>query len=235
MALARCSSLLRCRNLACTGHCLKVAQRPYASSQASEGDDPRISVHTNPFKLHRLEKGPSQEVETSRSELLNMFRTMVTMRRHDTTLSSRFCSAERCMKCGSGCEIARHKRVFRLMTQRSCRMELAADLMYKQKLIRGFLHLADGQEAIPAGSSTHSCVRFPLHFRCISALLFNLVQAPIGKKRNCQCGNCDLGSTGMEAAITWQDSIIQSYRDHTTFIGRGGTVQCFLCLIPTPG
>ncbi|KAK9903407.1 hypothetical protein WJX75_004838 [Coccomyxa subellipsoidea] len=110
-----------------------------AIPEAVENDE-TVTVTVNPYKLHRLEEGPSTEVETSKSELLGMFKTMYTMRR----------------------------------------MELAADLLYKQKLARGFLHLADGQEAVP---------------------------------------------TGMEAALTFQDSIIQSYRDHCTFLGRGGTVR----------
>eukprot|EP00884_Botryococcus_braunii_P012355 jgi/Botrbrau1/2111/Bobra.0093s0018.1 len=112
-----------------------------ATTATSPPSEPNrhVQIDVHPFKAHRLEP-PSTRVETSRDELLDMFKLMNIMRRS----------------------------------------EITADLSYKQKLIRGFLHLADGQEAVPVG---------------------------------------------METALDYKDSIIQSYRDHTTFLGRGGTVK----------
>ena len=35
-----------------------------------------MSLQVNPYKLHRLEEGPEREVETTKGELLQMFRSM---------------------------------------------------------------------------------------------------------------------------------------------------------------
>lgn len=158
----------------CSGSIRSISAIP----EAVENDE-TVTVTVNPYKLHRLEEGPSTEVETSKSELLGMFKTMYTMRR----------------------------------------MELAADLLYKQKLARGFLHLADGQEAVPTGAA------YDLPF-AIGHANPSLITATLTP-----CGMQQLHlvvSAGMEAALTFQDSIIQSYRDHCTFLGRGGTVRSLL-------
>lgn len=63
-----------------------------------------VKLHEDSFRGH-LTDTPGLEVETSKDELLHMYKTMQTMRR----------------------------------------MEMAADALYKQKLIRGFCHLAIGQ------------------------------------------------------------------------------------------
>ena len=63
-----------------------------------------------PFKAHNIE-APSQSVETSKSEIVNMFTQAYLMRR----------------------------------------LEIASDVLYKGKFIRGFCHLYDGQEAIVIG------------------------------------------------------------------------------------
>ena len=46
-----------------------------------EGDG-LLSMQVNPYKLHRLEEGPEREVETTKGELLQMFRSMYQVATH---------------------------------------------------------------------------------------------------------------------------------------------------------
>lgn len=69
-----------------------------------------LKLHEDSFKAHNCDK-PGLDVQVSKSELLQMYAEMQTMRR----------------------------------------MEMAADALYKAKMIRGFCHLAIGQEAVSVG------------------------------------------------------------------------------------
>lgn len=76
------------------------------------------------------------------------------------------------------------------------RMEMAADTLYKAKLIRGFCHLAIGQARIPR--------------RPLGGLLILLQEAV---------------SVGLEYGITPEDRVITAYRCHPFAVMRGGSIK----------
>ena len=100
------------------------------------------------------------------------------------------------------------------------RMEIAADVLYKSKFIRGFCHLYDGQEAICIG---------------MEAALTKVRQSPsLAPCQGTGCltavpTTCDaffISSASLNCSPNFQeDAIITSYRDHCTHLGRGGTVN----------
>ncbi|KAL1408365.1 alpha subunit of pyruvate dehydrogenase [Vanrija albida] len=84
--------------------------RPEGTVPESATEKFNVRLHDESFHSYRCEP-PSNEIDTSKEELVKMYDQMTTMRR----------------------------------------MEQAADALYKAKLIRGFCHLAIGQEAVSVG------------------------------------------------------------------------------------
>ena len=123
---------------------LPAAKRTISSTKTTlkskeNEDDERLQIEVPvKFIAHNIDSPPSQLVDTSKSEIIDMFTQAYQMRR----------------------------------------LEIAADTLYKSKFIRGFCHLYDGQEAVVVG---------------------------------------------MEKALTHDDAVVTSYRDHCTHLGRGGT------------
>lgn len=86
---------------------------------------------------------------------------------------------------------------FREMT-RMRRMEIAADVAYKQKLIRGFLHLYNGQEAVASGIESQMTKddHVVTAYRCHAHLITRRCGTPMreilaelyGKKTGCSKG-----------------------------------------------
>ena len=114
-----------------------AAARPHARRMSAEAS---ITIEfPGAFTAH-LSEEPAAAAETTKTELLEYFRTMQTMRR----------------------------------------MELMCDDQYKKREIRGFCHLYDGQEAV---------------------------------------------GTGIQAALSPEDSWITSYRCHCIALVRGGSVE----------
>ena len=110
------------------------------------------------------------------------------------------------------------------------RMEIAADMMYKAKYIRGFCHLC----ALLAGPRLLAR-HLPGTRQGASALAAWKEHVP----RACRYDGQEAVLVGMEEALNYKDSIITSYRDHCTHLGRGGTVLEVMAgpppLGPSPG
>lgn len=95
------------------------------------------------------------------------------------------------------------------------RTETEADKLYKQKEIRGFLHLYNGQVLL------HSFFEFPLPSPSLSENSHRLWHAQ------------EAVLVGMEAALTLEDHIITAYRDHGHLLTRGGTPKVRIKSAPT--
>lgn len=99
------------------------------------------------------------------------------------------------------------------------RLEIAADMQYKAKMIRGFCHLCvAGGWGWAGGGGGFELGRFWPR-RDPSRAPFRPLSIPPFFSYDGQ----EAVMMGIEAATTRTDSIITSYRDHCTLLARGGT------------
>lgn len=60
---------------------LFVQQSDSAKATSTSGDTINVKLHADYFQTHRLDKGPELDLELPKSQLVDMYQQMVTMRR----------------------------------------------------------------------------------------------------------------------------------------------------------
>ncbi|SGY39741.1 BQ5605_C003g02270 [Microbotryum silenes-dioicae] len=169
-----------------------------SSKIESNGDTVKVALHEDYFKSHLCDI-PALEMHVSKTELVDMYRNMVLVRR----------------------------------------MEMAADQLYKAKLIRGFCHLAIGQEAVSVGMhhaikkddkiiTAYRCHPFAvLRGGTVKGVLAELLGNNIGRRDGMshgKGGSIFFGGNGivgaqvpLGAGIAFAQQYLGQDKDHATF------------------